>query len=195
MPTESSIPRHRRSIRLPTYDYSEPGAYFVTIVAYHRQPLFGQIENRILRLSRLGEIIHEEWLNSANIRMEVELDEFIIMPNHLHAIVWINDTASSLLFDNPSENPETLSGYKSPKGPLKKSLGSLIAGFKSACTTRYNRNLQTYGLPIWQRNYYEHIIRDQPDLEQIRLYIQENPLHWEIDPEFFPDGNLTNPHP
>lgn len=186
MPADPSLPHNRRSIRLRTYNYAEPGAYFVTIVAYQRQPIFSSIENGVLHLTDLGEIVREEWLKSAKIRKEIELDEFIIMPNHFHAIVWIKDIPSPHGNGITNENPEPLSDSLLPHGPLKKSLGSLIAGFKSACTTRINRGLDTSGVPIWQRNYYEHIIRDQPDLDQIRLYIQENPSQWETDSENTP---------
>ena len=82
--------RHRRrSIRLKDWDYAQPGAYFVTIVAYGRELLFGQVVGDEIRLSAFGEIVRDEWLASADIRREIRLDEFVVMPNHLHGIVWI----------------------------------------------------------------------------------------------------------
>jgi REP element-mobilizing transposase RayT len=174
---------HRRSIRLRGYDYARPGAYFVTICTRERECLFGDAANGAMNLNEYGKIAYEEWIRSATIRHEIRLDEFIVMPNHLHGIVILTDgrgshsvgaTGRSPL--QPAHEPQTFR-----PGPPKNSLGSFIAGFKSATTQRINRIRGTPGMSLWQRNYYEHVIRNEDELNQIRTYISENPLKWELD--------------
>ena len=162
---------HRRSIRLSGYDYSQPGFYFVTICCYQRQRLFGEIVNGAMQLNRSGEIVENEWLKSAVIRPNIELDKYIVMPNHFHGIVIINPVAncSSPLpsLTHPSMKPRSLS--------------SIVAGFKSAVTKKINIIRNAPGTPVWQRNYYEHIIRNETALNNIRQYIINNPLSWYQD--------------
>ena len=163
--------KHRRSIRLEEYDYGQPGAYFVTLCAHQRECLFGEIQEGKVVLSEMGRIVEREWTVSANIRREIDLDTFIIMPNHMHGIVTIRD-----------HHPVGATG-RSPLHSrqhtlLPKTLGSFIAGFKSSATKRINGLRGTPGRPVWQRNYYEHVIRNEIDLEEIREYIQNNPLKW-----------------
>jgi len=165
---------HRRSIRLQGWDYTQPGAYFVTIVAYGRE-LFGQVVDGEICLSEFGEIVRDEWLASADIRCEIQLDAFVVMPNHLHGIVWI--VADDDIVGATGRSPLPA------RGPTPKSLGSFIAGYKSAVTKRINEIRGTPGNPVWQRNYYEHIIRNEQDLDAIRRYIRDNPAHWAEDPE------------
>jgi REP element-mobilizing transposase RayT len=173
---------HRRSIRLKGYDYTRPGAYFVTLCTYHRDEIFGEVINGEMRLSALGEIVREEWLRSAEIRKEIRLveDEFVIMPNHLHGINWIVESVGA-----DTVRPELMKG-RTPPAPTStslrrapRSLGSFIAGFKASVTSRAGRELNMTG--IWQRNYYEHIIRSNRALEDIRWYILNNPLNWQLD--------------
>jgi REP-associated tyrosine transposase len=163
---------HRRSVRLKEYDYAQPGAYFVTLVAYNRQCIFGQFVNGDIALSEFGQIVSEEWNRSAAIREEIELDAFIVMPNHIHGIVIITNRSVGATGRSPLL-----------AGPPKHSLGAFIAGLKSAATKRINEIRSTPGLPIWQRNYYEHIIRDEESLDRIREYVLTNPAGWETDPE------------
>jgi len=168
--------RHRRrSIRLKDWDYAQPGAYFVTIVAYGRELLFGQVVGDEIRLSAFGEIVRDEWLASADIRREIRLDEFVVMPNHLHGIVWI--VADDDIVGATGRSPLP------PRGPTPRSLGAFIAGYKSAVTKRINEMRGTPGNPVWQRNYYEHIIRNERELDTIRHYIRDNPARWAEDPE------------
>ena len=161
----------RRSIRLPEYDYSSQGAYFVTLVTNQWRHLFGNIENADVTLSKLGKIVRKEWLRSAQIRKELEIqaDEFVIMPNHMHGIVWIK--TEYLVRPGVETKPE----FKRKQ----KSLGTFIAGFKSSVTRIASMELSIEN--IWQRNYYEHVIRDEADWERIALYIQDNPRKWEED--------------
>jgi len=160
----------RRSIRLRAYDYRQPSAYFVTIVAHGRATLFGKIVGGEMRLNELGQVVNDEWHKSSAIRREIEMDVFIVMPNHVHGIVNIVDVGAT---------------GRSPlrSGPLARSLGAFIAGFKSAVTTRINELRHTPGSAVWQRNYYEHVIRNDEELLRVREYILNNPLDWENDRE------------
>jgi len=163
--------QRRRSIRLREYDYSSAGAYFVTICTHRRALLLGEVVDGELVLNSFGETVREEWLRSADIRAEIELDEFVVMPNHIHGIVFITGAGRG---DRP---------VAPTPGPRPRSLSSLIAGFKSAATKRINDLRDTPGSPVWQRNYYERVIRDERELTRIREYIQQNPLQWRLDCE------------
>lgn len=167
---------HRRSIRLHGYDYSSAGAYFVTICTYYRKCLFGEITDGKMRVNEYGQSVQEEWVRSAKIRCEIELDAFVIMPNHIHGIITIHDDVGAI-----GRSP--LQKIIPSHGPAKQSLGAFVAGFKSATTKRINEIRNTPHLPVWQRNYYEHVIRDEKSLNQIREYILNNPLNWEMDRE------------
>jgi len=159
---------HRRSIRLKEYNYSQNGAYFITICAYNRKCLFGEIVHDVMVLNNVGLLVRDEWIKSFDIRAEIEMDEYIIMPNHLHGIVFINNWFDVKKGDRPV-------------APTGKSIGSFIAGFKSTVTKQINEIHKTYGTPFWQRNYYEHIIRNEKSLEQIREYVVNNPQTWQKD--------------
>jgi putative transposase len=144
---------NRRSIRIPEFDYSSPGMYFITICTNHRVLLFGDIVDGEMVLNEYGDIVFDEWIKSTKIRHEIELDEFIIMPNHLHGIINIvgyNHGRGDRPF--APTNPD---GTILPKGPYPKSIGSMIAGFKSAVTKQINIIRQTPGSHICQRNYGE----------------------------------------
>lgn len=171
-PRKSSKPT-RRTIRLKDYDYSQAGAYFVTLSAYNRQCQFGTIIDSIMNLSRIGEIVQSEWLRSESMRSEIELDEFVVMPNHLHGIILICDSVSS----------RQRAHGRAPLHRKPKSLGSIVAGFKSATTRQVNANFNTPKRQVWQRNYFEHVIRNEDELMSIRQYIIDNPLKWELDRE------------
>ena len=162
---------HRRSIRLQGYDYSQTGIYFVTICTHQRQCLFGEIRNGKMILNQIGKIVSQEWLKSAEIRQEITLDEWIIMPNHLHGIVVINNKLGASLA--PLQEDQ-----RKPK-----SLSSFIGGFKSSVTKRIKTICEHSNPVIWQRNYYEIIVRDEKQLNQIRQYMINNPQAWNEDPE------------
>jgi REP element-mobilizing transposase RayT len=172
---------HRRSIRLKRYDYTQLGAYFVTMCTHQRDHIFGEVINGDMKLSRLGEIVREEWLRSAEIRKEIQIveDEFVVMPNHLHGINWIvqsvgADGVRPTIHDAHREGTRRVPLQRAPR-----SLGSFVAGFKASVTSRANRELNM--TRIWQRNYYEHIVRDDRELDTIRWYILNNPLNWQLD--------------
>ncbi|GAB4577730.1 MAG: transposase [Anaerolineales bacterium] len=177
MPYNPDI-HHRRSIRLKGYDYTQSGAYFVTIVTYQRAHLFGKVVNGVMQLNEWGEIARREWFKTAELRPYVELfdDEFVVMPNHAHGILWINDgvVVGAERRSAPTTNdaiPHVDAG----------SLGAIVRAYKSAVTYAINAARQTRGMTVWQRNYYEHIIRNDAELNRIRKYIIENPLKWAKD--------------
>jgi REP element-mobilizing transposase RayT len=170
---------HRRSVRLKGYDYSQAGAYFVTIVAWQREMLFGEIVDGDLVLNELGEIVREEWERTAFVRPNVELGEYIIMPNHVHGIlVFVDDMAGATRVGASRRLAPTDKTTLQPN-----SLGSVIAQFKSIVTKRINGLQNVTGRPVWQRNYYEHIIRDEREMDRIARYIESNPLRWADDDE------------
>jgi len=133
--------------------------------------LFGEIAGNEMQLNELGKIVLDEWQKSSIIRREIELDCFVVMPNHIHGIV---------NFINADVGATGWSPLRS--GPPARSLGA-VAGFKSAVTKRVNEKRQSPGVAVWQRNYYEHIIRDDEELRRVREYIRNNPLSWENDRE------------
>jgi putative transposase len=170
---------HRRSIRLKDYDYSSGGAYFVTICTFQRQCLFGQIVDGEMQLNEIGHIVAEEWLQSRVMRKEIDFDQWVIMPNHLHGIVLINPInpvgANGRLPNQDDHSHRVVTPMK------KRSLSSFIAGYKSATTKRINALRNEAGTPVWQRNFYEHIIRSENSLQYIQQYIQNNPATWKDD--------------
>ena len=165
MPSTPASPKSRKSIRMFTFDYSSPSAYFVTIIAHQRKPLFGSLANGRMHLSLLGELASSVWLGLPSRFPGVETDEFIVMPDHFHGIIIKNEGNQAISALNPS----------------RVSLGTLVASYKSTVTRVYHFNNPENTEPIWHRNYYEHIIRDELEFDQIRNYIQENPIRGELD--------------
>jgi len=165
---------HRKSIRLQEYDYSQSGYYFVTICTHKRENIFGKIIDSKMILNELGEIIKDELLKSEEIRDEIKIDYYVIMPNHIHAIIIIEKQKSD-------SSDIVVANGRSPLRMPSKSLSSFISGFKSVCTKRVNIIRNSLGIPLWQRNYYEHIIRNEKELFEIRKYIENNPINWNDD--------------
>ncbi|TAF52281.1 MAG: hypothetical protein EAZ61_08525 [Oscillatoriales cyanobacterium] len=170
---------HRRSIRLPGYDYSQAGAYFITLCTHQRKCLFGEIIDGKMQLNQFGIIVAEEWLRSPTIRQEIELDDWVIMLNHFHGIVIITKNPVGANGIRPNYHSPATKAL--PQHMKPRSLSSLIVGFKASVTKRINIIRPLDPVPIWQRNYYEHIIRNQKSLQKICQYINDNPLKWEID--------------
>lgn len=165
----------RRSIRLQGYDYAQAGAYFVTICAHNRECLFGEIVNDAVQLNTCGQIVAQCWQWLSEHYPYVILDEWVVMPNHLHGILVIADETDGRGASRRAPQPDATIPVK------RKPLGQLIAAFKATSTKRI---LALPGIAIefvWQRNYYEHIIRDERELNQIRQYIADNPLKWATD--------------
>jgi putative transposase len=166
---------HRRSIRLQSYDYGQDGAYFVTICTHERACLFGTVADGEMVLNTCGCLVEEDWNNLPVWRENVELDAFVVMPNHLHGIVVIqNDRTNGVGTIN-----------RAPTGKFGTmaagSLSSIVAAYKAGVTRRVNQLRGTPSAPVWQRNYYEHIVRDEADLGRIRSYIEANPSRWRED--------------
>jgi putative transposase len=191
---------HRRSIRLRGYDYSQNGAYFVTLCVQQREYLFGKIFNDKMQLNEYGEIVREEWLKTQEIRPNIIVDEFVVMPNHVHGIVIIKNAMISrmTIMDGvtratgpvaPTENgiPHTreteTTERKLPRGPKPGSIGAIIGQCKSVITKRINLIRQTPGRSVWQRDFYDCIGRDPTEIFKIRQYIRNNPANWHNDDE------------
>ena len=190
---------HRRSIRLPGYDYTQPGAYFVTFVAHDRECLFGDVVDGVMRLNAFGEIVRDEWFRTAVVRPYVMLDpdEFVVMPNHVHGIIWITGGRGDPVgrpYDpvgrphDPMGRPHDPVGRphdndcddQRPHGPAAGSVGAIIGQIKSIAAKRINALRGTPAAPVWGRNYYEHIIRYETSLNR---NIAANPSRWAEDHE------------
>ena len=229
MPYNSNI-HHRRSIRLKGYDYTQQGAYFVTICTHQRNCLFGEIVDGEIKLNTNGEIARGSWLSIPRHFKNVELDEFVIMPNHLHGIIIIessevagealanqdfsqsfsevagealanqdfsqsfSEVAGEALANQDFSEQQNLSSqcfaptvYTGERvkinGTKPQSLAAITQNYKSVSTRQINRMNKAKGNVIWQRNYYEHIIRNEEALNNIREYIVNNPINWVKDQE------------
>jgi putative transposase len=169
---------HRRSIPLKDYDYSQAGAYFITISTLNRKCLFGKIEVTEMQLNKLGWFVWQEWLKTPVIRPEIEVGAYVVMPNHFHGIVVITTDPVNGKTGNPTSG-EGRTG--APRGPRQRSIGALVAGFKSAVTRRVNESCKSPGASLWQRNYYEHIIRNEAEYAAIVEYVATNPQKWDQD--------------
>ncbi len=185
---------HRRSIRLKAFDYSKPGAYFVTIVAWQRERLFGEIVDGEMILNRNGQIVRDAWFDLKNHYGHLELGAFVIMPNHAHGIiVLIDDGRGGSSMSGgvilPGESNAGMvhlpSNQARPyvKTKPRHGLPEIIRAFKSFSARRINRLRRTDGIPVWQRNYYEHIIRNEREMDNITRYIETNPFRWNDDDE------------
>jgi putative transposase len=242
MPYNPSI-HHRRSIRLKGHDYTQPAAYFVTLCTHEWAHSFGQVVDGAMQLNECGEIVRAEWFQTAVVRPYVVLnpDEFVVMPNHIHGIIWIvgNDNGDDGV-DNGGDARNDGSGGDTPRNDgdgsggagrrddgagsrggtvgaqrrcaptfapknatfppgatptstgratrgatptnvVPGSLGAIVRSFKSVVTRRINIMRNTPGAPVWQRNYYEHIIRTDRALNAIRRYVADNPRRWHLD--------------
>ena len=175
---------HRRTIRLCDYDYAVEGFYFVTICVHEHRALFGSITDGTMHLNDTGRMVEEEYRRLPNRYHHVICHEYVVMPNHFHAIIQItNDDASPVGAGSacPNDTPSgRVQGGQTP--PLQRpTLGQIIGYFKYQTTKRINLSTR-----LWQRNYYEHIIRDQRSHDEIAAYILENPLHWPDDKLYVP---------
>lgn len=185
------LKHHRRSIRLHGYDYASKGSYFITVCTHQRECLFGEIVDEKMRLNDFGEIVREEWLKTKGIRLNVDLDAFVVMPNHVHGIIMIRDQsvgATRRVDSRRGVSPYAPTEFRSPSN----SIGAIIRGFKDASAKRINNVRGMPGHLVWQRNYYEHIIRNEDDLDRIQEYIQINPSNWMADEENPQSKRKTN---
>lgn len=166
---------HRKSIRLKNYDYSQAGLYFVTVCIENRHCLFGHIANDSMILNDAGNMIASQWNELNNRFPSIVLHEYVVMPNHFHGII-------EFVGAIPCGCPENLG---QPQG-IAPTVGDIMSAFKSLSTNAYIQNVKQNNWPpfagkLWQRNYYEHIIRDEDEYLKISEYIQNNPLKWQED--------------
>ena len=162
---------HRQSIRLQGYDYASAGAYFVTICTWQRERLFGEITDGVMELNECGEIVDKCWHALPEHYSYVELDAFSIMPNHMHGIINIIGNVGVGF---------VRAGLK-PAPTRRHGLPEIVRALKTFSARSINTLRQTEGRPVWQRNYYEHVIRNEKELYAVRRYIQNNPLNWDKD--------------
>lgn len=162
------------SSRLKDWDYSTPWWYYVTICTKNFKSWFGELKNGKMILNEYGKIVDEEWNKTKKIRRNIDIDFYVIMPNHFHGIIIINGPEKT----NKSVETHSDASLHKPKN----NLSDIIRGFKGSCTKR----IHLMGNPAfkWQLRFYDHIIRNERDLRRIRTYIQNNPIKWELD-EYF----------
>lgn len=197
---------HRRSIRLKGYDYGQAGFYFITICSWQKEYIFGSIEDGVMYLSPFGEIAKNEWFKTAEMRSNIHLAEFVVMPNHIHGIIAIAPMNIDRMspngrgtmhraptpmptptHDDPTHHNPTHDGGVSHDRtekfgkPTSNTIPTIVRGYKSAVTKQVNILRNTPQSPVWQRNYYEHIIRTEADYDRIATYILNNPLKWQED--------------
>jgi putative transposase len=180
--------RHRRSIRLQGFDYSQTGAYFVTICTRERTCIFGEVIDAEMRLNNAGEVVDQCWLAIPKHFPDVDLDAYVVMPNHVHGILVITDGPVGAKDFSPLHNNKTTT--RRLKGTLSGTIGSIVRGFKIGVTKRLRD--ATHNDTVWQRSYYEHIIRHEESLNRIRQYILHNPARWSSDRE---NPEATNVEP
>ena len=195
----------RGTTRLEGYDYPLPGAYFVTLCTQNRECLYGVVEEDEVLLNDFGKIVDEEWRKTPLIRPDVELDTFVVMPNHLHGIIMIHERATAAGIDTQvvgatrrvaptqyagpdTDRPQTDPGR--PKGAPSGSLGAIVGQFKSASARRINRARSAPGSAVWQRGFYEHVIRSEESFARIREYVAGNPAKWAED-EYNPHSRVN----
>ena len=196
--------KSRKILRLPDYDYSQPGAYFITIVTQGRRCIFGNIEDGILQLSEYGLIAKTIWEKLPDRFTNIICDVFIIMPNHIHGIIEIvaagftpanerfNLVAAGFTPAEKESSPAINNSHqiksRQPQGlPLQETVGEIVGAYKSLvsreCLKVFKARNEIMG-KLWQRNYYEHAIRNEQDYEAIIDYIEANPRNWELDEEY-----------
>ena len=160
------IPVRRKSPRLASYDYSQPGVYFVTLCTHNSSCLFADVVGRDSIPGDVGRIVETCWVDIPRHFPDVELDLYIVMPNHFHGLIRLTGAA-----DRPAD------------GRACPTVHTVIGAFKSAATRQVNAMRSTPGVPLWQRTYYEHVIRTELGLDRIREYIANNPAKWDLDEE------------
>jgi REP element-mobilizing transposase RayT len=191
---------HRQSIRLPGYDYTSPGAYFVTICLQRGECLLGQVVDGEMHLNEWEQVASHYWKRIPHHFHHVQLDAWVVMPNHLHGIIVISGRGGASLASASSTGNLTTgeTGLSAPVAagdtpPLRQpglppgSLGAIVGNYKSVSTRRINHLRDIPGIRFWQRNYGEHIIRDERSRNRIREYIETNPARWPED-QLHPDA-------
>ncbi len=182
------LKHHRRSIRLKGYDYSSPGAYFVTICVERREHRLGEIVDGVMRLNDAGRMVQAAWQALPGRFPNIRLDEFVIMPNHVHGIIVITVTSVGATLGVAPDGvaPADRAGTSPAPPPGRPTLGNIVGAFKSITTDEYIRGVKFAGWPpfvkrIWQRDYWDRILPDERALNIVRRYIQNNPRNWLVD--------------
>jgi putative transposase len=178
--------KRRRTIRVQGYDYTQAGAYFITICTRDRECLLGKVVNGLVQLNETGRLVESVWLQTATVRPDIELDAYVIMPNHFHAVFFIHESRGVPGATHrvaPTINHAAAGKTRRPTGPKPGSVGAVMAQFKSLVSKRINLTQKNLAGSVWQRNYYEHVIRDEASLNRIREYIATNAQRWELDRE------------
>jgi len=180
----AKLPR-QKPLRLKKYNYSQPGWYFVTICTQNRKNMFGEIKNGQMVLNNIGLLVKKYW-NKLIDKFNIELDKYIIMPNHIHGIIVINNNNNGRTHGSAPTTGTTSSVGVDPCVDPHPSLGKIIQWFKTMTTNQYiknvkNNNWKPFNKRLWQRNYYEHIIRNKTELNKIREYVRLNAETWEKD--------------
>ena len=179
-----ALAQRRKTLRLSEFDYASAGAYFVTICVKNRMPVLGKIVGEKNRLSRLGEIVGNVWNNLPNHYEDIELDEFIVMPNHVHGIIWMLENSPAVETVGAGLRPaqsEREGLRPSPTPTRRLGLPEIVRAFKSFSAREINKETKGRNRFHWQRSYHDHVIRNEDDLYQHRAYIQNNPLKWALD--------------
>lgn len=178
---------HRRSIRLKGYDYTHAGAYFITICSHQREHVFGEIVNGEMKLNKLGLVAKQQWEKLPKRFPNIELGAFVLMPNHEHGIIQIIEQQRRGMAESLQNLDEESSRYAPTENQQKfgkmipNSIPTIVRSYKSAVAYRINLMRGVKAAPVWQRNYYEHVIRNDRELELITRYIDYNPLNWQLD--------------
>lgn len=162
-----------RSIRLPGFDYSKIGQYFVTVCAFEMRCIFGTVEKSKVRLNRIGEIATQLWFEIPHHFSEVAVDPFIVMPNHLHGILTIRRARRAVPLQE-EHHPESF------RKPVEGSVPTIVRSYKSAVTKRVRETLRNRTMNVWQSNYFERVLRDGKEFGNASAYILENPLRWRL---------------
>ncbi len=173
--THNPDKHHRRSIRLKEYDYSRAGAYFITICTYNKEYILGNIIHGEMISNEYGMIVENEWVKTAEIRTNVILDKYVVMPNHIHGII--------IILDDGRDTEHRVPTFEQFGKPTSNSLPTILRSYKAVTTKRINEIRKSYGKTVWQPRFYDHIIRDKNELDKIGQYIINNPLQWEFDKE------------
>jgi len=168
--------KERKQNRLQEFDYSQAGYYFITLCTNNHKSFWGKVIDGKMILNQFGNVIRNNWIKIQSLHKIIELDEFVIMPNHIHGIIIINPVGDAN-FASPTNASPT---FVSTTDRTKMILSGIIQQFKRACTIEIGNKFD-YNLPIWQRSFYDRIIRNEKELYQIRKYILQNPLKWEIE--------------
>jgi putative transposase len=199
-------------MRLPHYDYSQNGAYFITLCTHNRDCVFGNVVDGGMVLNKAGQIVESVWQDLPTHYPDIFSDAFIIMPNHVHFILFVGAIHESPELPHVNESPELptvqpMRAVHEPplryptQPPLRSLLSKCVGRFKMQTAKQINQHQQTPGLSVWQRGYYDHIVRNDADLTRIRDYIANNPAQWELDennPSLYertqspPTGNVSN---